>query len=56
MRGAVAAAADAQAAITVAGRLVDEYQPLAAHCQDQTKPPALAPALLPEGWDDEPPF
>jgi hypothetical protein len=47
---------DAQAAITAAGDLVEQYQPLAGHCQDPTQPPAPAPARAQREWDDEPPF
>jgi hypothetical protein len=47
---------DAQAAITAAGKLVEQYQPLADHCQDPTQPPAPAPAPPQSEWDDEPPF
>jgi hypothetical protein len=55
-RGAAVTDVEVQAAITAAGRLVDECQPLPAHCQDPTKQPTPEPAPLPEGWDDEPPF
>jgi hypothetical protein len=47
---------DAQAAITAAGKLVEQYQPLGGHCQDPTQPPAPAPAPPQGDWDDEPPF
>ena len=55
-RGTAVTDADAHAAITAAGELVDEYQPLSAHCQDPTSPPIPAPVPPPEGWDDDPPF
>lgn len=55
-RGAAVTDVEVQAAITAAGRLVDEHQPLPAHCQDPAKQSPPAPAPLPEGWDDEPPF
>jgi hypothetical protein len=48
---------DAQAAITAAGKLVEQYQPLPGHCQDPTQPPAAPPVPLQGGeMDDEPPF
>ncbi len=47
---------DAQAAITAAGKLVDQYEPLAGHCQDPTQPPTPAPTPVPGEWNDEPPF
>jgi hypothetical protein len=55
-RGTAVTDADAQAAITVAWELVNEYQPLAEHCNESTKPPAPEPASIPTDWDDEPPF
>lgn len=47
---------DAQAAITAAGKLVEQYQPLAGHCQDPAPRPAPAPAPVSDGRNDEPPF
>jgi hypothetical protein len=53
-RGTGVTDADAQAAVTAAGKLVDEYQPLASHCHEPTNP--SMPESVPVGWDDEPPF
>ena len=55
-QGTAATDDDAQAAITAAGKLVDQYQPLADHCRDPTKPPDPAPSPPPDCWDNEPPF
>lgn len=55
-QGTAVTSDDAQTAITAAGKLVEQYQPLAGHCRDPTQPPAPAPKPVPDGWDDEPPF
>jgi hypothetical protein len=55
-RGAAVTDADAHAAITAAGNLVDEYEPLAAHCREPSRPSAPVPSPPSDGWDDEPPF
>lgn len=51
-RGTTMTDADAQAAITAAGKLVDDYQPFAAHCHEPTKPPTPESAPIPSGWSD----
>jgi hypothetical protein len=55
-RGTAVTGDDAEAAITAAGELVDQYQPLADHCHDPGKPPGPPATPIPDGWDDEPPF
>ncbi len=55
-RGTAVTDDDAQAAISAAGKLVDQYQPLAAHCHDPTKPQTPTITHIPDEWDEEPPF
>jgi hypothetical protein len=55
-QGTAVTGEDAQAAITVAGKVVEEYQLLVGHCQDPTQPPDPVPAPPQGKWDDAPPF
>jgi hypothetical protein len=53
-QGTAVTADDAHAAITAAGKLVDQYQPLSSHCQDPTQPQSPAPVCQP--WVRRPPL
>jgi hypothetical protein len=55
-RGTAVTDDDAQAAISAAGKLVDQYQPLPAHCHDPAKPQTPTTVHVPDEWDEDPPF
>jgi HEPN domain-containing protein len=55
-RGTVLTGDDAQAAIRAAGQLVDQCQPLAAHCNDPAKTQSPASTRRADRWDEQPPF